>query len=272
MTTVTLRADIERYYDAVPRPMADAVEVGPFTLFVPHADHGWQFYARPRLGLTEHVHGRDVRRCSTGRSSSAARATSSGSTRRRRRCSRPSDGRSAWPRPPASPWSSRSAPCSCCRPTRRRARPTRESGCSPRTTPTWARSIGAVHAGFDGSDDVVARPVARLPGADRAGPLVMVAAYDEDGRVAGGGSAAPRGGAAELMGIGVPPVRPAPGLGSAITRALVGAVRAAGRRHRAALGRLRRRREHLPPGRLRRRGHGLHPGDARGWVSPSCAG
>ena len=55
----------------------------------------------------------------------------------------------------------------------------------------------------------------------------MAAAYDEDGGVAGGGSAAPRGDGAELMGIGVPP-RPAPGLGSAITRALVEAVRARG--------------------------------------------
>ena len=51
MTSVTL-PDIERYYDAVPRPMADAVEVGPFTLFVPHPTTDWQFYARPRLGLT----------------------------------------------------------------------------------------------------------------------------------------------------------------------------------------------------------------------------
>ena len=60
MTTVTL-PDIERYYDAVPRPMADAVEVGPFTLFVPHPTTDWQFYARPRLGLTEHVLETDVR-------------------------------------------------------------------------------------------------------------------------------------------------------------------------------------------------------------------
>ena len=86
----------------------------------------------------------------------------------------------------------------------------------------------AVHAGFDGSDDVVARPVRNYPELIEQGLLVMVAAYDEDGRVAGGGSAAPRGGAAELMGIGVPPFARRRGLGSAITRALVGAVRARG--------------------------------------------
>ena len=46
--------------------------------------------------------------------------------------------------------------------------------------------------------------------------------------MAGGGSAAPRGDAAELMGIGVPPFARRRGLGSAITRALIRAVRARG--------------------------------------------
>ena len=49
--------------------------------------------------------------------------------------------------------------------------------------------MGAVHAGFDGSDDVVARPVRNYPELIEQGLLVMVAAYDEDGLVAGGGSA-----------------------------------------------------------------------------------
>ena len=41
---------IEAYYDCVPRAVATALEVGPFTLFVADEGTGWQFYARPRLG------------------------------------------------------------------------------------------------------------------------------------------------------------------------------------------------------------------------------
>ena len=86
-------------------------------------------------------------------------------------------------------------------------------------------TVGAIHAGFDGSDDVVERPVGKRPELIEQGLLVVVAAYDDQGRVVGGGSAAPRGDAAELMGIGVPPFARRRGLGSAITRALVQAVR-----------------------------------------------
>jgi ribosomal protein S18 acetylase RimI-like enzyme len=38
---------IERYYDAVPRPVCDVEEVGPFTLFITRG--GWPYYARPTL-------------------------------------------------------------------------------------------------------------------------------------------------------------------------------------------------------------------------------
>ena len=89
-------------------------------------------------------------------------------------------------------------------------------------------TVGAVHAAFDGSDEVIERPVGRRPELIEQGLLVVVAAYDDQGRVVGGGSAAPRGGAAELMGIGVPPSARRRGLGSAITRSLVGAVREQG--------------------------------------------
>jgi ribosomal protein S18 acetylase RimI-like enzyme len=40
---------IEAYYDAVPRTVAIAHDVGPFTLFV-NDGPGWSYYARPRLG------------------------------------------------------------------------------------------------------------------------------------------------------------------------------------------------------------------------------
>ena len=227
MTTVTL-PDIERYYDAVPRPMADAVEVGPFPLFVPHPTTDWQFYARPRLGLTEHVLEADVRLLF--------------------------DRQVELGRPRNLEWVDETTPSLL--PAVRRAvgmaasagivvelaecpllllppdAATGEADARVRVLapddPDLGQVIGAVHAGFDGSDDVVARPVRNYPELIEQGLLVMVAAYDEDGRVAGGGSAAPRSGAAELMGIGVPPFARRRGLGSAITRALVGAVRAQG--------------------------------------------
>ena len=55
-------AGLERYYDAVPRPVATTEEVGPFTLFLADDGTGWQFYARPRLGLETEVTADDVRR------------------------------------------------------------------------------------------------------------------------------------------------------------------------------------------------------------------
>jgi ribosomal protein S18 acetylase RimI-like enzyme len=44
-----LLAAIEAGYDAIPRPRADLETVGPFTLFVAHADRGFGYYARPRV-------------------------------------------------------------------------------------------------------------------------------------------------------------------------------------------------------------------------------
>jgi ribosomal protein S18 acetylase RimI-like enzyme len=40
---------VEAYYDAVPRALASAEDVGPFTLF--RRSGGWPYYARPRAGL-----------------------------------------------------------------------------------------------------------------------------------------------------------------------------------------------------------------------------
>jgi ribosomal protein S18 acetylase RimI-like enzyme len=42
-------AEIETYYDAVPRTVARAEPIGPFTLFV-NPGPGWPYYARPSLG------------------------------------------------------------------------------------------------------------------------------------------------------------------------------------------------------------------------------
>jgi ribosomal protein S18 acetylase RimI-like enzyme len=91
-----------------------------------------------------------------------------------------------------------------------------------------ALTVGAVSAAFEGTDEVTERPVGKRPALIASGHLLEVAAYDEDGHLVGGGSAAPRGEAAELMGIGVPPARRGQGTGSAITRSLVLACRTAG--------------------------------------------
>ena len=47
MWSVGSLAELERYYDAVPRSAARVEEIGPFTLFV--GTGAWPYYARPRL-------------------------------------------------------------------------------------------------------------------------------------------------------------------------------------------------------------------------------
>jgi ribosomal protein S18 acetylase RimI-like enzyme len=219
---------IEQYYDAVPRPAATTEEVGPFTLFIAHDGTGWEFYARPRLGLTDRIDEADVRRV-------FQRQVELG-------------------RPRNIEWVDETTPSLL--PAVRRAvggaasagiaveleecpllvlpvdAEVGEPGVRTRVLagddPDLPVTLGAIHAGFEGSDDVVEKPVGRRPDLIAGGHLVVVAAYDEDGRVVGGGSAAPRGQAAELMGIGVPPFARRRGLGTAITRALVKEVRGRG--------------------------------------------
>jgi ribosomal protein S18 acetylase RimI-like enzyme len=218
-------AEIERYYDAVPRPTATTEEIGPFTLFLAEEGTGWDFYARPRLGLDQPVTADDVRRVF--------------------------DRQVELDRPRTMEWVDQTTPTLL--PAVRNALGSAASagahvdlelcpllvlpagaavgGSDVRTRvlthddPDLPMTVGAIHAAFDGSDDVIERPVGRRPALIEQGHLVMVAAYDDKGRVVGGGSAAPRGDAAELMGIGVPPFARKRGLGSGITRALVRAVR-----------------------------------------------
>ena len=219
---------IERYYDAVPRPAATTEEIGPFTLFLAAEGTGWDFYARPRLGLTDRVDEADVRRVF--------------------------DRQVELDRPRTMEWVDETTP-SLLPAVRNALRPAASAGahvvlelCPLLVLPADAQltqdvastrvlahddadlpiTLGAIHAGFDGSDDVVEKAPGRRPELIEQGHLVVVAAYDEAGRVVGGGSAAPRGDAAELMGIGVPPFARRRGLGSAITRALVQEVRARG--------------------------------------------
>src|SRR4029078_6048819 len=53
MSGVVRLDEIEASYDAVPRAVSTIEEVGPFTLFLADADVGWQFYARPSLGVAQ---------------------------------------------------------------------------------------------------------------------------------------------------------------------------------------------------------------------------
>ena len=49
--TADLLQRLETYYDTAPRALATTEDLGPFTLFVRTDPTGWDFYARPRLGL-----------------------------------------------------------------------------------------------------------------------------------------------------------------------------------------------------------------------------
>ena len=213
---------IEAYYDAVPRPVGRTEEVGPFTLFLADETTGWDFYARPRLGLDVDVTPEDVRRV-------LARQVELGV-------------------PQAIEWVDEVTPSLL--PAVRAAvtGPHELETCpllvlppdAPVTDDTTRTRVlapddgdlplmlGAVSAAFGGREEATPRPAGRRPDLVRDGLLVLVAAYDACGAVVGGGSAAPRGDIAELMGIAVVPPARHRGLGSATTAALTAACRAAG--------------------------------------------
>jgi ribosomal protein S18 acetylase RimI-like enzyme len=209
---------IETYYDTVPRAAATVEEVGPFTLFLADEGTGWQFYARPRLGDDADLTPDDVRRV-------LARQAELG-------------------RPRAIEWVDQVTPSLLpavsaagheagrypllALPQDTDVAPAERTRVLAPDDADLGLVVGAVSAAFDCTDDVSAKPLGRRPELIAAGQLIEVAAYDESGRVVGGGSAAPRGETAELMGIGVPPAHRTGGVGTAITRALVHACRDVG--------------------------------------------
>lgn len=212
-------AGLERYYDAVPRPVATTEEVGPFTLFLADDGTGWQFYARPRLGLETDVTPDDVRRV-------LARQAELGVPR-------------------ALEWVDEVTPSLL--PAVREAVTGEHElelcpllvlppGPAPEADPVRTRVlaaddpdlpevVGAVAAAFDDRAEFAPRDVGRRGELIEAGLLVVVGVYDGSGAVVGGGSAAPRGDTAELMGIAVVPPARRRGLGAAATTALVAACR-----------------------------------------------
>jgi ribosomal protein S18 acetylase RimI-like enzyme len=213
---------IETYYDAVPRVSASTEEIGPFTLFLASEGTGWDFYARPRLGVTEEFTAADVHAV-------LARQTELG-------------------KPHAIEWVDQITPSLL--PAVRAALPEATIEECPLLVlpvdavvpvagpgryvelaaddPDLGWVSGAQDAAFGEHDDVADKPVGRRPELITDGFLVVVAAYDESGRVIGGGSASPRGDTTELMGIATVRSARRQGHGSAITAALVEAARRRG--------------------------------------------
>lgn len=219
---MTLLATLEAYYDAAPRPLATAEEVGPFTLFVRSSPQGWPFYARPSLGYDGPC--------------TAAQVTA---VRERQR---------ELDVPESLEWVHETTPTLLAA--------AREAGLQvaecpllvlpggaaaltpplpaeysvsmlPVDSPDLPSVMGAVDAGFTGTDEVDPRPLGPAAGLLRSGLMAMAGAYDGRG-VVGGGSHSPRGTTTELAGIAVIPRARRQGVGAAITALLVADARERG--------------------------------------------
>lgn len=213
-----LLVTIEAYYDAAPRPLATTEEVGPFTLFVKTNPTGWPYYARPQLRRDVPFTAADVKAVldrqreleipqaiewvheTTPSLLSAARAGG---------------------------MSVEECPLLVFRAGDSNAVTARVVVLSP-DSPGLAEVLGVIGAGFQGIDEVAEREIGRQPELMRHSLLSMVAAYDDQGAVVGGGSHSPRGTTTELTGIAVLPRARRRGVGAAITQALVEDAKARG--------------------------------------------
>ena len=208
---------LEAYYDTVPRSLATVHDVGPFTLFVQQDADGWPFYARPTLGATG-VTPRDVERVLA----------------HQRRLGVPEA--LEWVHqttpdllPAARTVGMRVEKCPLLV-LRRLGAPT-PAGVTTRVLQVdddLEPVLGVVAAAFGGSDEVHPHPGGPRRAMMAAGLLRLVAAYDDDGTVIGGGSHSPRGVTTELTGIAVLPRARGRGVGAALTTALVVDARARG--------------------------------------------
>ena len=220
--TTTPLAGIEGYYDAVPRPVATTEEVGPFTLFLAEAGTGWEFYARPRLGLDADVTPDDVRRV-------LARQAELGVPRALEWVDEVTPSLLPAVREAVSgEHELELCPLLVLPPGPALDVDTTRARVLTADDPDLPRVVGAINAGFDERDEFAPRDVGKRGELIAAGLLVMVGLYDASGAVVGGGSASPRGDTAELMGIAVVPSARRRGLGAAATAALVEACRADG--------------------------------------------
>lgn len=208
---MSVPAALETYYDTVPRASADVEQVGPFTLFAASDPDGHPFYARPRLGSTHAFDSDDV---------ALVRA-------RQRELGLPQSLEWVHETTPSLLAAVRSTDLDvheCPLLVLGRAVPAAAPGVTVRVLgpdDDLASMNGAVHAGFGGTDEVVAQPDAQQVRLVDAGLRVVVAAYDEAGTVLGGGSHSPRDGTTELTGIAVLPRARRVSVGAAMTAALV---------------------------------------------------
>ena len=213
---------IERYYDTVPRVAATTEEIGPFTLFVATPDTSWQFYARPRLGLTDDVTADDVRRV-------VKRQDELGVPRAIEWVQETTPSLLDAVREELPDAEVEEVPLMVSRrdEAQRREVPGRREVLEA-SSAGLAAVVGVIGAAFDGHDEFDPGSVGVRPRLLDEGTLVMVAAYDASGRLVGGGSAAPRGAVAELMGIATLPSARGQGHGTAITTAIRSELRTRG--------------------------------------------
>lgn len=219
---MTLLSTLEAYYDTAPRPLAGIEQVGPFTLFVRSSEQSWPFYARPTLGYDGPC--------------TAAQVTA---LRERQR---------ELDVPESLEWVHETTPTLL---TAAREAGLHVSECPLLVLPSGADTVapplpaeysvamiaadardlvlvvGAVDAGFTGTDEVTPRPLGPVPDLLRSGLMAMAGAYDGRG-VVGGGSHSPRGPTTELAGIAVIPRARRQGVGAAITALLVADARERG--------------------------------------------
>lgn len=212
--------DLEQYFDLVPRAAAVVEEVGPFTVFVAEPTSRLVYYARPSLGeqtFTSH----DVRRVLAHQHAHglrmsiewvdevtpallpAVRGAVGGLAHELQQCP-------LLVLPEDAPVDADNA----------------EEITADHPDLPWVG--GTIHAGFTDTDDVAPEQPGARRELIRRGALVVVAVRDEDGKVVGGGFAAPRGETAELAGIAVLPGVRRRGVGTEVTRSLVTAVRQRG--------------------------------------------
>ena len=210
---------LERFYDAVPRPVADEHAMGPLSLFV--AREGWAYYARPRLG-TDAIDADDVRavldeqrRLDVPRSLEWVQEMTP---------SLLAAAREAGMRVQEHPLLVLEGQLLGVRV------PDVEVSVLEPDDPRFAGARAAVFAGFEGTDDLSVEPVQQwITERVRGGLMRVVGAFDGPDPV-GGGSHQTRGQVSELTGIATLPSWRGRGVGAAVTRALAEDAVASGAR------------------------------------------
>ena len=200
---------LDAYYDTVPRAVARAEEVGPFTLFV-RVGEGWPFYARPRRGARSAITVDAVERL----------------LERQRQLGVPRTLEWVHETTPSLAAAAEQAGLAVSRhqllvlPATERPAPQPPTGVAvrlvPRDDPAAPAVRAAVDAAFRGVDDPL--DAKDLPVGDPA--MRLAGAFEADEPV-GGGTHSPRARVTELTGIAVLPRARRRGVAAALTGALV---------------------------------------------------